>query len=68
MRAAIAAVLDGKQVAVLAPTTVLAFQHWKTFRKRFAPFPVTVEMSRASARRRRSRPCSRKPPPGGSTS
>jgi transcription-repair coupling factor (superfamily II helicase) len=38
------AVLDGKQVAVLAPTTVLAFQHWKTFRKRFAPFPVAVEM------------------------
>ncbi|MCI0573998.1 MAG: transcription-repair coupling factor, partial [Myxococcaceae bacterium] len=44
MRAAMAAVLDGKQVAVLAPTTVLAFQHWKTFRKRFAPFPVEVEM------------------------
>jgi transcription-repair coupling factor (superfamily II helicase) len=37
-------VLDGKQVALLAPTTILAFQHWKTFRKRFAPFPVTVEM------------------------
>jgi transcription-repair coupling factor (superfamily II helicase) len=44
MRAAMRAVLDGKQVAVLAPTTVLAFQHWKTFRKRFAPFPVVVEM------------------------
>src|SRR5439155_24740994 len=44
MRAAMRAVLDGKQVAVLAPTTVLAFQHWKTFRKRFAPFPVPVEM------------------------
>jgi transcription-repair coupling factor (superfamily II helicase) len=44
MRAAMRAVLDGKQVAVLAPTTVLAFQHWKTFRKRFAPFPVTIEM------------------------
>jgi transcription-repair coupling factor (superfamily II helicase) len=44
MRAAMRAVLDGKQVALLAPTTVLAFQHWKTFRKRFAPFPVTVEM------------------------
>ena len=44
MRAAMRAVLDGKQVAVLAPTTVLAFQHWKTFRKRFAPFPVQVEM------------------------
>jgi transcription-repair coupling factor (superfamily II helicase) len=44
MRAAMRAVLDGKQVAVLTPTTVLAFQHWKTFRKRFAPFPVRVEM------------------------
>jgi transcription-repair coupling factor (superfamily II helicase) len=44
MRAAMRAALDGKQVAVLTPTTVLAFQHWKTFRKRFAPFPVKVEM------------------------
>jgi len=44
MRAAMRAVLDGKQVAVLAPTTVLAMQHWKTFGKRFAPFPVSVEM------------------------
>jgi transcription-repair coupling factor (superfamily II helicase) len=44
MRAAMRAVLDGKQVALLAPTTVLAFQHWKTFRKRFAPFPVNVDM------------------------
>ena len=44
MRAAMRSVLDGKQVALLAPTTVLAFQHWKTFRKRFAPFPVVVEM------------------------
>jgi transcription-repair coupling factor (superfamily II helicase) len=44
MRAAMRAVLDGKQVALLAPTTVLAFQHWKTFRKRFAPFPVRTEM------------------------
>ena len=44
MRAAMRCVLDGQQVALLAPTTVLAFQHWKTFRKRFAPFPVMVEM------------------------
>jgi transcription-repair coupling factor (superfamily II helicase) len=44
MRAAMRAILDAKQVALLAPTTVLAFQHWKTFRKRFAPFPVRVEM------------------------
>lgn len=44
MRAAMRAVADGKQVAVLAPTTILAFQHLKTFRRRFAPFPVTTEM------------------------
>ncbi|MEJ5369146.1 MAG: transcription-repair coupling factor [Bryobacteraceae bacterium] len=44
MRAAFKALGDGKQVAVLAPTTVLALQHYETFRKRFAPFPVRVEM------------------------
>jgi transcription-repair coupling factor (superfamily II helicase) len=44
MRAAMKAVSDGKQVAVLAPTTVLAFQHHETFRQRFAPFPARVEM------------------------
>ena len=43
MRAAFKAVMEGKQVAVLAPTTVLAFQHEKTLRQRFAAFPVTVE-------------------------
>ncbi|HEY3825622.1 MAG TPA: transcription-repair coupling factor [Bryobacteraceae bacterium] len=44
MRAAFKAMGDGKQVAVLAPTTVLAFQHDQTFRKRFQPFPVRIEM------------------------
>jgi transcription-repair coupling factor (superfamily II helicase) len=44
MRAAFKAITDNKQVAVLAPTTVLAFQHYETFKQRFAPFPVTVEM------------------------
>jgi transcription-repair coupling factor (superfamily II helicase) len=44
MRGAMRAVLDGKQVAVLSPTTILALQHWKTFKKRFAPFPVSVDM------------------------
>ena len=44
MRAAFKAISDNKQVAVLAPTTVLAFQHYETFKQRFAPFPVTVEM------------------------
>ncbi|HEV3308633.1 MAG TPA: transcription-repair coupling factor [Candidatus Sulfotelmatobacter sp.] len=44
MRGAFKAINDNKQVAVLAPTTVLAFQHYETFRQRFAPFPVTIEM------------------------
>jgi transcription-repair coupling factor (superfamily II helicase) len=44
MRAAFKAVSDNKQVAVLAPTTVLAFQHFETFKQRFAAFPVTIEM------------------------
>ncbi len=44
LRAAFKAVLDGKQVAVLVPTTVLAQQHYATFRQRLAPFPVEVEM------------------------
>ena len=44
MRAAYKAVNDSKQVAVLAPTTVLAFQHYETFKRRFAAFPVNIEM------------------------
>ena len=44
MRAAFKAVSDSEQVAVLAPTTVLAFQHYETFKQRFAAFPVNVEM------------------------
>ncbi len=44
MRAAFKSVMESKQVAVLAPTTVLAFQHYETFRRRFAAFPVTVEL------------------------
>jgi len=44
MRAAFKSVTDSKQVVVLAPTTVLAFQHYETFRRRFAPFPVKIEM------------------------
>ncbi|MGI6152657.1 MAG: transcription-repair coupling factor [Christensenellaceae bacterium] len=42
MRAAMKAVMDGKQVAVLVPTTLLARQHEKTFQARFADFPVTI--------------------------
>jgi transcription-repair coupling factor (superfamily II helicase) len=44
MRAAFKVVMEGKQVAFLAPTTVLAFQHQKTLKERFAGFPVRVEM------------------------
>ncbi len=44
MRAAFKALGDGKQAAVLAPTTVLSFQHYETFRRRFASFPVRVEL------------------------
>ena len=44
LRAAFKAVQDGKQVAVLVPTTVLAQQHYETFQQRLAAFPVTVEM------------------------
>jgi transcription-repair coupling factor (superfamily II helicase) len=44
LRAAFKAVMDGKQVAILVPTTVLAQQHFTTFSQRLAPFPVKVEM------------------------
>ncbi len=44
IRAAFKVVADGKQVAVLAPTTVLVFQHFQTFRRRLAAFPVRIEM------------------------
>ena len=43
MRAAFKALGDGKQVAVLAPTTVLAFQHFESFKRRFAAFPARVD-------------------------
>ena len=44
IRAAFKAVQDGKQVAVLVPTTLLASQHFQTFSERFAPYPVRVEV------------------------
>lgn len=44
IRAAFKAVMDGRQVAILAPTTVLAQQHYETFRQRMADYPVRVEV------------------------
>ncbi|MGH2374762.1 MAG: transcription-repair coupling factor [bacterium] len=44
LRATFKAVMDGKQVAVIVPTTVLAQQHFNVFSERFAPFPITVEL------------------------
>ncbi len=44
IRAAFKSVMDGRQVAVLVPTTILAQQHFESFRERFKDYPVTVEM------------------------
>jgi transcription-repair coupling factor (superfamily II helicase) len=44
IRAAFKAVMEGYQVVIMVPTTVLAQQHYETFRERFAPYPLTVEM------------------------
>jgi transcription-repair coupling factor (superfamily II helicase) len=44
LRAAFKAAVDGRQVAVLVPTTVLANQHWMTFKERLQPYPIRVEM------------------------
>jgi transcription-repair coupling factor (superfamily II helicase) len=44
MRAAFKSVMEGKQAVVLTPTTVLAYQHYDTFRSRFAAFPVKIEL------------------------
>ncbi|MBZ0304205.1 MAG: transcription-repair coupling factor, partial [Anaerolineae bacterium] len=56
LRAAFKAVMDGKQVAILVPTTVLAQQHYETFGLRLAQFPVRVEMlSRFRTREEQSR-------------
>jgi len=44
IRAAFKAVMNGRQVAVLVPTTVLAQQHWQTFRERMSDYPISVEV------------------------
>jgi transcription-repair coupling factor (superfamily II helicase) len=56
LRAAFKAVLGGKQVAVLVPTTVLAQQHFNTFRERMADYPIRIELlSRFRTRREQQR-------------
>ena len=56
LRAAFKAVMDGRQVAVLVPTTVLAQQHFNTFRERMADYPVRIELlSRFRTRRQQQR-------------
>jgi transcription-repair coupling factor (superfamily II helicase) len=56
IRAAFKTVMDGRQVAVLVPTTVLAQQHFNTFRERMADYPVRIELlSRFLTRRRQQR-------------
>jgi len=56
IRAAFKAVMDGKQVAVLVPTTVLAQQHFNTFRERMADYPIRIELlSRFRTRRQQQR-------------
>jgi transcription-repair coupling factor (superfamily II helicase) len=56
LRAAFKAVMDGKQVAILVPTTVLAQQHYQTFTERLGSFPVSVEMlSRFLTRKQQER-------------
>ena len=56
IRAAFKAVMDGRQVAVLVPTTVLAQQHFNTFRERMADYPVKIELlSRFRTRRQQQR-------------
>ena len=44
LRAAFLCVMDGRQVAMLVPTTILAEQHWNSFRTRFKDYPVRIEM------------------------
>ena len=51
IRAAFKVIVSGKQVAILVPTTILALQHFNTFKERFAPFPIKVEqLSRFKAK------------------
>lgn len=60
VRAAFKAAADGKQVAVLVPTTVLAYQHYQTFKERLKDFPVTIEyLSRSRSPKKTKEICER---------
>ena len=60
--------VNGKQALVLCPTTILAEQHWNTFRERYRDFPIRVEMVSRFRSRPRRRRCSRTSPTARSTS
>ena len=64
LRAAFRAASEGRQVALLCPTTVLAEQHYQTFRARLAGFPVTVGLLSRFVPRARQRKSSRQRPRG----
>ena len=57
IRAAFKAVTGGTQVAVLVPTTVLAEQHWRTFRERMSDFPIRIDLLSRSEERRVGKEC-----------
>ena len=62
VRAAFKTVVDGKQAAVLVPTTILAFQHYKTFSERLKDFPCTVDyINRFKSSKEKKKPCSGSP-------
>ena len=67
VRAAFAVAVNGRQVLVLCPTTILAEQHWNTFRERYRDFPIRVEMVSRFRRRPRSRRYSSSSPKARST-
>ena len=65
VRAAFAAAVNGKQTLVLCPTTILAEQHWNTFKARYRDFPVRVEMVSRFRRPRRDEAGPRRTSPRG---
>jgi transcription-repair coupling factor (superfamily II helicase) len=56
IRAAFKAITGGKQVAILVPTTVLAEQHWRTFRERMSDYPIRIDLLNRFRTPRKSAP------------